>query len=122
MAELLALLVLSITSENLLKIHCRAETQNALQEAEGKGPKPACTFYQREIYCMAQKQCVTMTTTPSGPPHFYAPCDLELAELHKGIYIEIWKSLQATGQLNLHGMLMWTVGHSNKTWNSPENQ
>ena len=95
MAELLALLVLSITSENLLKIHSRTKTQTLYKRLKAKDPMTACTSYQHEIYCTSQKECVTMITIFSGPPHLYTPHDLGLAVPHKGIYLEIWKSLQA---------------------------
>lgn len=49
MVKPLALLVLSITSENVLKIHSRQTQMLFFLEAEGKGPITR-TFYQHEIY------------------------------------------------------------------------
>ena len=88
MVEPLALLVLSMTSENILK------TQIFYKRLKAKHPSLLIPFISMKF--TSWKECVIMITFPSVSLHFYTPYDLQLTQLYKGIYPDIWKSRQAT--------------------------
>lgn len=86
MVKPLSFLVLSVTSENVLKIHSRAKTQML-----HKRLITARTFHQHEIYL---PETVYDDRNPLRASTFYTM--YKLTEVHESIYPDIWKSMQAT--------------------------